>query len=361
MNTVVGGWRGLVLASLSVVLAGCWGGHDGDDNQNNLVANPQTSTVKITGTAAIGAAISGGKVTAVNAKGVTAEATTAADGSYSLSIEQNAPYMLQVSQGETVLYSYAPAAGVANITPLTNLAYYIAAEGDDVPGHFNNFEQIAAEFSIDQINADIQKAVVQINANLQTYYTEQGLTATSYNFFNTPFVANQTGIDAVLDQLNIQINYQAETVAEGASIQLQGQVEQFPFNFNIETSGYAISFTEQPGTGGGTGTGNGTVTGTWRLTGSVTMSGTTTAIPAQEVPAVSVPANVQDAKQSIEQMAISGNAGGTTIDLTVTNVQVETDIDGVVGDSVSVSATVNGSVSGIPLSYSYSLKWERIQ
>lgn len=362
MNTAMNSWRGWVLAGVSAVLAGCWGGHDGDDQSSATNLAP-TSTVTINGTAATGAAIAGGQVVVVNAQGVTATTTTQADGRYSLSIADSAPYMVKVSQGDQVLYSYTPTAGVANITPLTNLAFYMAAEGDDLNELFTRFKEVTAGFSTAEINADIQKAAAQINANLHQLYADQDLDATRYNFFNTPFNANQTGFDAVLDQLNVSINYQAQTVADGVRVQLNGNANAFPFNFDIALTGYSISFTEAPGTGSGNGNGSGTgtVSGSWRLTGTITMSGVTTQIPEQTVPAASVPADIQDATQVIENMAVSGSAGGVGVNLDVSNVVVQTDIDGVVGDSISVTADVKGSVSNIPVNYSYSIRWQRVE
>ena len=99
----------LAATALTTGLTACGGGDD---------TPAPAATVTITGVAATGAPIKGGKVNAVNAAGKTATATSAADGSYSISVAAGAPYALNITDtAGKVWYSYAPDAGVANITP----------------------------------------------------------------------------------------------------------------------------------------------------------------------------------------------------------------------------------------------------
>ncbi len=119
------------LAAGSVLaLAGCGGSSGGITSASTA---PAAAPITLSGTAAGGAAIAGG---AVNAKCATGSgtATTAADGSYTLTVTGIAPCMLQVTDptnAAKVYYSAVPAgATTANITPLTSLVVANAIGAD---------------------------------------------------------------------------------------------------------------------------------------------------------------------------------------------------------------------------------------
>ena len=112
--------QGFVLASVSaacVLLAAC-GGANGDSNAT--AANPS-----LQGLAATGAALANAAVTAKCATGAPLMGTTAADGSFTLTLSagQTTPCMLQVVGGSpsVTLHGFAVDAGRVNITPLTDL------------------------------------------------------------------------------------------------------------------------------------------------------------------------------------------------------------------------------------------------
>ncbi len=110
--------------TLPALLFAC-GGNDGGGTPTPPVNPP--AALSIVGTAATGAAIAGGSVTAKCAAGTATPVLTAADGSYSVSVTSGAlPCVLQVTTagGATSLYSVATGSGTsatANITPLTQL------------------------------------------------------------------------------------------------------------------------------------------------------------------------------------------------------------------------------------------------
>ncbi len=110
------------LALTGLLTLGACGGGGGD----SAPATPAAPTgVGITGTAATGAPIVGGAVSVGCATG-SGQATTAANGSYSVTIASGvAPCLVQVTDGSTTYYSMV-AAGSANpstvnLTPLTTL------------------------------------------------------------------------------------------------------------------------------------------------------------------------------------------------------------------------------------------------
>ncbi|MBC7619938.1 MAG: hypothetical protein H7293_13305 [Candidatus Saccharibacteria bacterium] len=112
--------QGFVVASVSaacVLLAGCGGGNSG---VSTTAAAPM-----LQGLAATGAALANAAVTAKCATGAPMVGTTAADGTFTLTLNagQTTPCMLQVVGGSpsVTLHGFAVDAGRVNITPLTDL------------------------------------------------------------------------------------------------------------------------------------------------------------------------------------------------------------------------------------------------
>ena len=111
------------------ILAGCGGG--GDDAASTPGAPPGAAAITLTGLAATGAPLAGATVTARCSGGADIAGTTAADGSFTLTLVagQLAPCMVKIVSAAPALtlYSYAAAAGRVNITPLTDLIVARAA------------------------------------------------------------------------------------------------------------------------------------------------------------------------------------------------------------------------------------------
>jgi hypothetical protein len=120
----------LLLTGLTAaVLSACGGGSD-----STIPATPAAVTTKITGTAAVGAALSNVVVSAKCASG-SGTATTSADGSFTINIDSaTRPCVLSVTAADgTTLHSVIEAgtgtSAVANITPLTELVTASLAQG----------------------------------------------------------------------------------------------------------------------------------------------------------------------------------------------------------------------------------------
>ena len=152
----------LVGAALATV-AGCGGG----DATSPGVVNPSpaavTPALTLTGTAATGAAISGGPVAVKCASG-TGSATTNSDGSYTVSVSNGAfPCLAKVTTADgTVLNSVVTGSGssaVANITPVTQLIVASLAGGDPT-AYFAAFDATAASGVTSAKVAAAQTAVV---------------------------------------------------------------------------------------------------------------------------------------------------------------------------------------------------------
>ncbi|TYK71036.1 hypothetical protein FSY45_24240 [Comamonas sp. Z1] len=124
-----------VSAIMAAVLAACGGGgggnssNAGNSGSGGNTETPAPSTTTTSGVAAIGAPIVGGTVSLKCASGATATATTGADGTWKVSLKSSDyPCAIRVDGGQangqalpTALHSVVAGAGIANITPLTDL------------------------------------------------------------------------------------------------------------------------------------------------------------------------------------------------------------------------------------------------
>ena len=227
--------------TLTLGLTACGGG----DDAPAPAAGPAAATnVTITGVAATGAPIKGGKVNAVNAAGKTATTTTAADGSYSISVAAGAPYALNITDAAgKVWYSYAPDAGVANITPLSTLALSKANANKPLAALYD-------AWSTAPLKSDaVLNAAKLLNANFQSQLTAKGIDYTKFNVFDSAFAANSTGFDAVLDSVRVQFSCTATSCTEsvtspaGSAAGSTAGSTAVTWNGNLATAGISLSFT----------------------------------------------------------------------------------------------------------------------
>lgn len=232
----------LVAAGLQV---GCGGGGDGAATPGTGTINtppptPTVTTVQITGLAATGAAIANATVTATNARGEKATAVTSASGSYTVTIADAAPYLLSVSDAAgKAWYSFAQAAGSANINPLTTLAVLQANANKPLA-------DLATGWGTRQLTAgQVLDAARVVNANVSSLMQSKGVSAASTNVFTAVFSANGQGLDAVLDAMRVSINCTATACTQ--SINAPNGSLLVSWNANIATGAITFSWT-----GGGT-------------------------------------------------------------------------------------------------------------
>lgn len=119
-----------VAAAAALTLGACGGG--GGDSPP--AAPPAPTSVALAGTAAVGAPIVGGSVSVQCASG-SGSATTAANGSYSVTVNPGtAPCLVRVTDGVTTLYSMVGTGSASpatiNLTPLTTLMTAQVLRGD---------------------------------------------------------------------------------------------------------------------------------------------------------------------------------------------------------------------------------------
>ncbi len=230
--------RVLGLAALAMLLVACGG------SSGTTPTTPTAATEVISGTAARGAAIEG-MVTVIAADGTTVSVTIGAGGSFEVEVTGlSGPFMLkaQPSNGsDPVLFSYAAAAGVvANITPLTHLALYMANSNADPASLFDSWAAQAADLTA-QIRT--QQAIIKANLEAQGLLSGNGL-ANGIDFFTEAFSANSQGLDAVLDAVSVDLS-------SGINIAI-ANVANFAFNSQIATNGFEFntSLGDNSGSGG---------------------------------------------------------------------------------------------------------------
>jgi hypothetical protein len=203
---------GLALAAATLVaLTACGGG--GDPAPAATTPPPPAATaaaVTLSGTAASGAAFTGAVVTVFDSRGtlVGTSAPTDAGGSYTVTLlaDAAAPFIVIASRatadGERIsMVSIAESASVTtlNITPVTHLiASRLSASGDPL--------KLASEVAAGTVRptpAAIAAVIADVKKILAPMLTATG--TTDANPLTTPFAANGTGYDRLLDSLSIRI------------------------------------------------------------------------------------------------------------------------------------------------------------
>jgi hypothetical protein len=190
---------GLVLASLSLVACG-GGGGGSSGNAGNAANAGVAATGALTGVAAVGAGIQG-HISVLDAAGHS-RALDTADGSFRFNLAgMQSPLLLKAqwtdAQGSHRLYSFASSDGVANITPLTDLAVSAAAAASP-----------DALFSAPNSSAfaRLQSALPGSIARLQTLLQPllHRYAVASSNPITEGFRPDHTGMDALLDSLSVR-------------------------------------------------------------------------------------------------------------------------------------------------------------
>ncbi|MFZ2652600.1 MAG: hypothetical protein WA210_21070 [Burkholderiaceae bacterium] len=172
-----------------------------------------TGPTTLTGVVATGAALVGASVIVVDSDSATtdpAAVTAGAGGSYTIDVSAlKAPFIVQatplVDGASNKLVAVVPSvtanvSNTANVTSLTNAVAGLIAPGG-VPQALLDPATLSA-------NATAQKvgdATALLVSTLKTDGVISAALGTNFNPLTTPFTANGTGVDAVLDQLAIEV------------------------------------------------------------------------------------------------------------------------------------------------------------
>lgn len=180
----------------SIAISACGGSSGGSTSV------PTSGT--LSGTAATGKAIPSATITIKGANGVMVTSTTDTSGKYPATdvATLTAPYLLKVTTAAgTNLYSVATAGGTANIHPFTDLIIrnWYKAKNSNVEIEFSG--------TLTPANiptpAEISTIKTVVSNILSTWLAKEGLIA--FDLMSTPFNADGTGFDKVLDNTKVTI------------------------------------------------------------------------------------------------------------------------------------------------------------
>lgn len=217
---------------LSAVLVACGGGGGSSSTTTSagtVTPPPSTSVVtppvvvvdvsqSLSGVAATGAAMDGAIITITDSKGASVTKTAGIDGSFSADVtSMTAPFVITASKqvGDSILTLTSvavdkPAAGTtgtANVTPLTDaLAALIAPNGH--PSELQTQAVLIASATKSKVDA----SSAALTAAIANVLADAGLDPTKFNIITTPFTANRTGADRVLEMVKV------ESTGQGVSL-----------------------------------------------------------------------------------------------------------------------------------------------
>jgi len=194
-----------MLATISLSLAGCGGG-----------SSTGSSGSAVSGVAAVGLALTGTaslKDSSTPAKSL--QTTLNSDGSFTFNVTgMQAPFILEANgtAGGTAhtLYSMAVTPGTANINPLSNMALAGANGGVDPAVAFAS----PTPAMLQNMATNLPANVAALETSLKPLFTLYGVTTDP---ITGPFVANQTGLDAMLDAVTMTLSAGTVTVANAGT------------------------------------------------------------------------------------------------------------------------------------------------
>ncbi len=253
--------RALIVMFVALPLIACGSGGGGEDVNPPGAQDTGSSgitgvTRNLTGTVAVGAPVPA-VIKIVDRRGDTLVAESNANGKYSANLEgRPGPYLIRIEPHDSsipVMYSFATSSGVANATPFTTLALFLAF-GSGLEAAFNDWVTHAGNWD----RKDLEQVLAMINANFSNELGAiAGVDATRFDCFTSPFDADRTGFDAFLDEFTAVVDLSAGSyvIHNSAGVLLN-------LNESIDTTGYYIGALFVP-----------VDTAIWELTWSQTVNG----------------------------------------------------------------------------------------
>ena len=183
-------------------LAGCGGGGGGASTA------PTVSQVSLQGTAAVGSPLAGANITVIDAKGATATTTADASGNYTISVTgMTAPLVILASDPQGVASTQVSvlaaltsgsATNIVNVTTLTTaVSAWLTSSGN--PSDLASSSSTLAAVT----PASVAAAVANLKSALSAILAANGVSAASFDPIGAPFTANHTGLDGVIDSIQV--------------------------------------------------------------------------------------------------------------------------------------------------------------
>ena len=203
------------------------------------------SGTSVTGIAAMGAPIASAKVTLKDSAGHSSTATTAAAGTYTLSTAGfTPPFLIQVQAGSGNLYSVSADAlttTTINTDPFTDLIIrsWYSVQGVSIDAAFAN----PASHPAPAVQG-VQILHNMVESFLQLWLANAGITPSKFNLISTPFTANGSGLDKVLDESTVNTSTGKVTITAGGTT----QTSTITYNTTAGTMTVASTTTNSKGT-----------------------------------------------------------------------------------------------------------------
>jgi len=225
----------------AMLISGC---SSSSDDSTKTTGTP--GQIALSGTVAQGQALIA-EITVQGSQGNRITVSSGRDGAYEVSSLSSitAPYIIRATTADgIVLYSFViNNADVANITPLTS---YIVDQAAEETGA-NNASYLFSTFQTAQnIAAALELETAALNRVLAGAMTTGGVAG--FDHFTTPFDADHSGYDGLLDAMDIEL------VGDDIIIREDGQIlETLPYDVtdtNITVSGYISNALDDTGLDG---------------------------------------------------------------------------------------------------------------
>ena len=219
-GSTFGTWSGACSAPITSALLGTSTSCSLTMNSGQFVSAVFNLTGFVSGIAASGSPIVGANVTLRDSTGKSISGTTAAGGAYALSTAgMTPPFLVQVQHGKVNLYSVSADAlttTTINTNPFTDLIIrsWYAVQGQDIDSAFSNPVSLPAPGP-----ANVNLIATATAGLAQLWLAAAGVDATQFNLISSPFAADHTGLDQVLDESVVNPAAGTVTIAAGATTQ----------------------------------------------------------------------------------------------------------------------------------------------
>jgi hypothetical protein len=200
-STGGGGFRGVAAGVVTITATASFPKQAGQ-GMESVSSNGATLTVTtaVEGTAASGAPLAGASVSLRDARGQYAAASADAAGHFSIPVAgMTAPFLLKAQAPDgRVLYGTAADLGTANVDPYTDFLVreWYALRGGHPEAAFVGTGRLPD-------TRDMQALDKTLSGVLGAELDAAGLDARHFSLLHTPFTADHTGFDQVLDQSRV--------------------------------------------------------------------------------------------------------------------------------------------------------------
>jgi hypothetical protein len=206
----------LSAVAVALTLVACGGGDSSNSSSNQ--------TPVLSGVVAVGAPLPEVRVLVVDANGVEVSAQTSVDGSYQViepaGVQLVPPFRIsvrsQLGTSEVRLDSFALSRRTtANVTPLSSAVMSLLNASGGYDSASLNLSGIS-QARVSEVNSDLASALAPV-------LSAAGVLQSEFNPVSTAFVANNRGIDSVMDRVSIESSVSGVAISNRFVALTEGQ------------------------------------------------------------------------------------------------------------------------------------------